>query len=120
MYGLGKVVRHLVVRGRPAKILEGVTILGDPAVGSGYLSGHMALAVAVAAAVTPYVGWRGRALVWAVALFIGVARMHVGAHMPLDVTGGAGLGLAGWAVVHLIVLAVGRGRDGEPESGLSR
>jgi undecaprenyl-diphosphatase len=103
VYVMGKVVRHGIVRGRPARVLEEVVIRGDPAVGTGYLSGHMALAVAMAAAATPYLGWRGRTVVWALAAFVGLARIHVGAHMPLDVVGGAGLGLAGWAVVHLAV-----------------
>ena len=106
VYVMGKVVRHGVVRGRPARILEDVVIRGDPAVGTGYLSGHMALAVAMAAAATPYLRWRGRVVVWGVAAFVGLARIHVGAHMPLDVVGGAGLGLAGWAAVHLAVTAV--------------
>ena len=106
VYVMGKVVRHGVVRGRPARILEDVVIRGDPAVGTGYLSGHTGLAVAMAAAATPYLGWRGRAVVWTLAAFVGLARIHVGAHMPLDVVGGAGLGLAGWAAVHLAVTAV--------------
>lgn len=106
VYVLGKLVRHLVVRARPARILEDVVVRGDPALGTGYLSGHMGLAVVMAAALTPYLGWRGRALVWSLAAFVGLARIHVGAHMPLDVVGGAGLGLAGWALVHLAVTAV--------------
>lgn len=106
VYVMGKVVRHWIVRGRPARILEDVVVRGDPALGTGYLSGHMGLAVAMAAAATPYLGWRGRALVWALAVFVGLARIHVGAHMPLDVVGGTGLGLAGWAAVHLAVTAI--------------
>jgi undecaprenyl-diphosphatase len=106
VYGMGKVMRHLVVRERPAKILEAVIIRGDPSLGTGYLSGHTALAVSLAAAATPYLGWRGRIAVWTVAAAVGIARIHVGAHMPLDVVGGAGLGLAGWALVHLLVSAV--------------
>jgi membrane-associated phospholipid phosphatase len=105
VYAMGKVVRHLVPRGRPASILGDVTVR-DPAVGSGYLSGHMALAVAMAAAVTPYLGWRGRVAVWTLAALVGLGRIHVGVHMPLDVVGGAGLGLAGWAAVHLAVAAL--------------
>ena len=103
VYAMGKVVRHGIVRGRPARVLEEVVVRGDPALGTGYLSGHMGLAVTMAAAATPYLGWRGRAVVWALAAFVGLARIHVGAHMPLDVVGGAGLGLAGWALVHLAV-----------------
>jgi glycosyltransferase 2 family protein len=103
VYIMGKVVRHGIVRGRPARVLEEVVVRGDPALGTGYLSGHMGLAVAMAAAATPYLGWRGRTVAWALAAFVGLARIHVGAHMPLDVVGGIGLGLAGWALIHLAV-----------------
>ena len=101
-YVMGKVVRHLVERARPARLLTGVVVRGAPSLGSGYLSGHTALAVAMAVVLTPYLGRGGRVAVWVVAVVVGVARMYAGAHLPLDVVGGAALGLATGGAVSLV------------------
>ena len=101
-YVMGKVVRHLVERARPARLLADVIIRGSPSLGSGYLSGHTALAVAMAVVLTPYLGRGGRWAVWILAVVVGVARMYAGAHLPLDVVGGAALGLATGGAVSLV------------------
>jgi membrane-associated phospholipid phosphatase len=76
---------------------------GRQAAGVGYVSGHAAVAVALAAALLPGLGARGRAALVAIAGAVGLARMHAGAHLPLDVAGGAALGLAVDAAVGLAV-----------------
>ncbi|HWC11221.1 MAG TPA: phosphatase PAP2 family protein, partial [Acidimicrobiales bacterium] len=96
------VVRHLVVRARPDRLLTGVIIRGAPSLGSGYLSGHTALAVVMAVVLTPYLDRAGRWTVWTLAIVVGLARMYAGAHLPLDVLGGAALGLVTGAVVSLV------------------
>jgi membrane-associated phospholipid phosphatase len=101
-YVMGKVVRHLVERARPDKLLTGVIIRGAPSLGSGYLSGHTALAVTMAVVLTPYLGRGGRWAVWVLAVLVGLARMYAGAHLPLDVVGGAALGLATGGAVSLV------------------
>jgi membrane-associated phospholipid phosphatase len=101
-YGMGKVVRHLVERDRPDGLLADVIIRGEPSLGSGYLSGHTALAVVMAVVLTPYLGRRGRWAVWILAALVGLARMYAGAHLPLDVVGGAALGLATGGAVSLV------------------
>ena len=101
-YAMGKVVRHLVERARPARLLTGVIIRGAPSLGSGYLSGHTALAVTMAVVLTPYLGRAGRWTVWVLAVLVGAARMYAGAHLPLDVVGGAALGLATGGAVSLV------------------
>ena len=101
-YVMGKVVRHLVERARPARLLTGVIVRGAPSLGSGYLSGHTALAVTMAVVLTPYLGRAGRWAVWVLAVVVGLARMYAGAHLPLDVVGGAALGLATGGAVSLV------------------
>ena len=101
-YVMGKVVRHLVKRARPDRLLAGVIIRGAPSLGSGYLSGHTALAVTMAVVLTPYLGRGGRWAVWILAVVVGLARMYAGAHLPLDVVGGAALGLATGGAVTLV------------------
>jgi undecaprenyl-diphosphatase len=88
-WALAKGVKRVVRRGRPAALVPGTHIRGKEATGGGYLSGHAAVATALmtaaASASSPKVG--------ALAVAVGVARMYVGAHLPLDVIGGIGLGL---------------------------
>jgi hypothetical protein len=50
-----------VQRGRPQTLLEGFHILGEPARGVGYVSGHSAVAAALAAPSSPTVtAWATR------------------------------------------------------------
>ncbi len=67
------------------------------------MSGHAAVAVALATAAWPYLGRWGRVAAAGLAVLVCVLRLYVGAHLPLDVVGGAGLGLMAGAAVHLLV-----------------
>jgi glycosyltransferase 2 family protein len=114
---LAKVAKQAVVRGRPAELLNDVILRHAPAVGHGYLSGHAATAVAIATVLHPYVAPRWRWPMWVVASLVCVARVYVGAHLPLDVVGGAAMGWAIGALVHTLLGAPlirrGRGPAGE-------
>jgi undecaprenyl-diphosphatase len=92
-WALAKVVKAVVRRGRPAALLGGVRSRGPESSGLGYLSGHAAVSTALAVAAYPYLGPRGRRLAVASASVVGVSRIYVGAHLPLDVAGGVALGL---------------------------
>ncbi len=104
---LAKVVKGLVNRGRPDDLLENVHIYGDPEGGRGYISGHAAVAVAMATVASPYLGRRGRRIAWTLAIFVCFSRVWVGAHLPLDVLGGAALGWMAGIIVHLLLGAPG-------------
>jgi membrane-associated phospholipid phosphatase/tRNA A-37 threonylcarbamoyl transferase component Bud32 len=103
IYLIAKVIKEFVQRGRPDSLLSGVHILGDPAGGLGYVSGHSAVAVALATVASPYVGRRARRVAWVLAAAVCLARMYVGAHLPFDVLGGAALGWAAGGLVHLVL-----------------
>jgi len=95
------VVKRGVGRGRPSAHIERVVVRGRPERGLGFPSGHSAVAVTlagVAAAEAP--AWL-RPVLWGVAGTVAAARLYVGAHLPLDVVGGAALGLAVEAAVRL-------------------
>jgi undecaprenyl-diphosphatase len=96
-------VRRHVERGRPASLLDDVHVRGAPAHGLGFVSGHTAVATALAAIAWPYLGRRWRAVVVIAAVLVALARVYVGAHLPLDVLGGAALGLAVAGLVRLIL-----------------
>ncbi len=88
-----KVVKQAAHRGRPADLLEHVTIREAGLHGKGYVSGHTAIAFAVATVVAPLLPPRWRVVPFALASCVGLTRIYYGAHLPLDVVGGAGLGI---------------------------
>jgi undecaprenyl-diphosphatase len=96
---LSKAVKHVVQRPRPLVLLPATRCRGPEAAGLGYVSGHAGVAVALSAAALPHLGVRGRVLALLAAPAVGLARMYVGAHLPLDVLGGAAVGLVVDAVV---------------------
>ncbi|MDF2743506.1 MAG: hypothetical protein K0S88_4883 [Actinomycetia bacterium] len=104
IYLIAKLVKEFVQRGRPQTLLDGVNILGEPARGLGYVSGHSAVAVALATVASPYLGRRARRVAWILAGCVCLARMYVGSHLPFDVVGGAALG---WAAGSLVLFVLG-------------
>jgi membrane-associated phospholipid phosphatase len=100
-WALSKLVKQMVRRPRPATLVSGTRIRGRDASGLGYPSGHAGVAVALGTAVFPRLSPSGRAAVVAVVPIVGLSRIYVGAHLPLDTAGGAALGLAVNAAVTL-------------------
>ena len=99
---LSKAVKRVVQRPRPAGLLPGTRRRGREAAGLGYLSGHAGVAMALGTAVIPRLGPGGRILTRALVPAVGLTRIYVGAHLPLDVAGGAALGLAIDAALTLV------------------
>src|SRR5690349_11522201 len=115
-WALSKAVKHLVRRPRPAGLLPGTRRRGREPTGLGYLSGHAGVAVALGAAAFPRLGPGGRALTLAVVPVVGLTRIYVGAHLPLDVAGGAAMGVVIDAVLSLASAAA----QGEGPKATSR
>ncbi|HEX6423227.1 MAG TPA: phosphatase PAP2 family protein [Acidimicrobiales bacterium] len=88
-----KVMKDAIQRGRPGDLLRDIHLRGSEADGYGYVSGHTTVAFAWATVLTPLLPGRWRLLPFSLAALVGFARMYYGAHLPLDVLGGAGLGI---------------------------
>jgi undecaprenyl-diphosphatase len=106
---LAKVVKDLVFRPRPGNLLEDTILRHAPAGGHGFVAGHSATACALAAAAWPYLPRPARWAVVGLAAVVCFGRIYVGAHLPLDVVGGAALGAMCGSVVHLLLGAPGPG-----------
>jgi membrane-associated phospholipid phosphatase len=102
-YLAAKVVKGLVPRGRPRGLLSDVVIRGAEAHGRGFVSGHAATLAALATVAWPWLGRRGRIAVVVLVVVVCLTRIYVGAHLPLDVVGGAGLGIAVGGCVRLLM-----------------
>jgi undecaprenyl-diphosphatase len=115
-----RVPKLLVQRERPGTTVPDAILRGVPHGGLSFVSGHAIITFAIAgllAAVLPR-GWAVLALV--LATLNALARVYLGAHNPLDVVGGAAVGLAIAAVLDLVLDVAAdrggrRGRAGRPE-----
>jgi hypothetical protein len=107
-WALSKLVKRMVRRPRPAILLPGTRRRGPDAAGLGYLSGHAGVAVALGAAALPRLGPAARVLTLTAIPAVGLTRVYVGAHLPLDIAGGAALGLVVDAALALAAGDAGR------------
>ena len=91
---LEAMAKMFVQRDRPAETLPDVILRGQSAAhGLSFPSGHAMVIFAITALVAPYFkGW-WKMLPWALAAAVCLSRVYLGAHFPLDVIAGAGLGL---------------------------
>ena len=96
------VVKMLVERERPGTTIGDVIIRDASVAGLSFPSGHALFAFAIAGLLAPYLTRAGRLAVYAFAALNGVARIYLGAHNPLDIVGGAALGIALAGTLNLI------------------
>ena len=95
VWGVVKVAKPMVGRGRPAAELGGVVVRGHAQTGLGFPSGHAAVAATLALALAHGHTRPVTAAALGVAAATGGARMYVGAHLPLDIAGGLAIGAIG-------------------------
>lgn len=114
-------LKILVQRPRPPALLGDVVVRGGPFPGLGYPSGHAAVAAAVAAVLAAELPARWGPVAWGVAVLVCLGRMYVGAHLPLDVIGGALLGVAVGRAARALLAGPGTGLDaGKPSASRVR
>jgi undecaprenyl-diphosphatase len=107
---LAQVVKNTVERGRPADFIPDIHVRDGRTSGFGYVSGHAAVAFAVATALMPVLPRWARVVAYVLATTVGIARLVYGVHFPLDVIGGACLGIMCACTVELAFALAGRRR----------
>jgi undecaprenyl-diphosphatase len=118
-WGLAKVIKAQVGRGRPADFITDIHLRESGVHGLGYVSGHAAVAFAAATVIAVYVPKRWRAIPFILASLTAFSRIYYGAHLPLDVVGGAGLGIACGSISLLIFGEPPSKQPAQIESGTS-
>jgi membrane-associated phospholipid phosphatase len=98
-----EVLKKLVERQRPGQNEPGAVLRDVPPAGLSFPSGHAIIAVGMVVLLWPYLGRAGRVVAVVLAAGVGVARIYLGAHNPLDVVAGAGLGLLLGGLLTLLV-----------------
>jgi osmoprotectant transport system substrate-binding protein len=101
---LEPIIKSLVVRRRPGTTVTDAILRGDvPVASQSFPSGHAVLIASLAVIAAPYFRGRWRLVPWLLVAGVCIGRIYVGAHNPLDVIAGAGLGLVIGAAVDILV-----------------
>jgi undecaprenyl-diphosphatase len=108
---LERVVKVLVQRERPGTTVPDAVLRGVHPAGLSFVSGHAIITFAIAGLLALVLPRRWAVMAFVLATLNAIARVYLGAHNPLDVVGGAAIGLAIAAVLDL-VLDVARDRGG--------
>jgi membrane-associated phospholipid phosphatase len=88
-----KGVKRIVERDRPLGYLPDVVIREGDGTGLGYVSGHSAVAATAAIMAMAALPARWRPVPAVIAVFVGLARVVHGVHLPADLVGGWSLGV---------------------------
>ncbi|MGF7228777.1 MAG: phosphatase PAP2 family protein [Candidatus Saccharibacteria bacterium] len=86
-YGLDFILKQTVDRGRPGDLMADFH-RRSVETGAGFPSGHTTVATVISLVLLPYLpkAWRWIVAVWII--LVGVSRIYLGVHLPLDVIGG--------------------------------
>jgi len=115
-WALAHAAKAIADRPRPYEVLAGAVLRQQPAHGTSFPSSHTDVTVAVVIALVPFLPRALAAVAIAYAVLVGWSRVYLGVHYPLDVLGGAGIGMAvgGATLLALGVLLHHAGRPPEP------
>ena len=108
-----RLVKLLVQRERPGTTVPDAILHGVNSAGLSFVSGHAIITFAIAGLLALVLPRRWGIVAFVLASLNAVARVYLGAHNPLDVVGGAAIGLAIAAVLDLALnVAADRGGAG--------
>ena len=99
-----QVLKRVADQPRPTATIPGLDVHAYPKdpYGNAYPSAHTAVAVGLMAALWPWLTRPQRVVGVVVALLVALNRLYIGAHWPVDVVGGAAIGLLSGALCWLV------------------
>jgi undecaprenyl-diphosphatase len=99
-----QVLKGVAGQSRPTASIPGLDVHGYPKDpnGNAYPSAHTSVAVGLVAALWPWLNRPQRAVAITVAALVAMNRLYIGAHWPVDVVGGAAIGLFAGSVCWLV------------------
>lgn len=97
-YLLSGVAKDLFGRPRPLELLDNLVTRDLMVRGPGFPSGHSAMATAIALTIGIHLPHKHKWVVPAIIVGVGLSRIYLGVHAPLDVVGGIAIG---WASAEL-------------------
>lgn len=100
-WALAKVVKKYTARPRPEELLAGTRRRGPRQGGLGFVSGHAGVVTSLCLSALPELSPLARAAAITTALGVALGRVYTGAHLPLDIAGGAALGAAVEAAIEI-------------------
>ena len=103
-WALANLAKVIANRPRPYEVVAGAVLRQQPALGTSFPSSHTAVTVAVVIALVPFLPRALAGVAIAYAVLVGWSRVYLGVHYPLDILGGAGIGIV---VGGAILLALG-------------
>ena len=98
---LAHVAKAIADRPRPYEVMAGAVLRQPPAHGTSFPSSHTAVTLAVTIALVPFLARPLAAAGIGYAVLVGWSRVYLGVHYPLDILGGAGIGMAAGGVILL-------------------
>ncbi|HEV2919549.1 MAG TPA: phosphatase PAP2 family protein [Actinomycetota bacterium] len=110
-----RLIKLLVERERPGTTVPDAILHGVNSAGLSFVSGHAIITFAIAGLLALVLPRRWAVLGFVLASLNAVARVYLGAHNPLDVVGGAAVGLAIAAALDLVLDVAGDRGGSRPE-----
>ncbi|RDI60486.1 phosphatase PAP2 family protein [Nocardia pseudobrasiliensis] len=97
------ILKVLVQHSRPGATVPDAILRNVPPTGLSFPSGHAVILFGIATLVSPYLDRGWRCVVFTIAALAATARIYLGAHGPLDVLGGAAVGITLGALLTLVL-----------------
>ncbi|HYH74815.1 MAG TPA: phosphatase PAP2 family protein [Candidatus Saccharimonadales bacterium] len=100
-YGVTVLAKHFIERPRPLGLFEDVHARVAET-GMGFPSGHTMAITVITLTLLPYLPWKLRWIIPILIVAVGISRLYLGVHIPLDLVGGLALGTAAVAFVRIL------------------